>query len=143
MDANFYDIVDLNVGNEVEFFGRVFKITDCDRFTRNFLNRCGIAVPDPINTPVDPYLEHRSHESDTMLPRKPRKKIDTLGQFLANDRKVNCCVETYFSSDLYLLLRSYVSMVIGMIRKRISDTYTIWRYIIILQMIQLTLKKTS
>lgn len=91
MDDNFYDVADLNVGREVEFFGKVFKITDCDRFTRNFLNRSGIPVPDPIETPEDPYLEARRHAADGMLPKKPSRKVDTLKQFLENDRKVKRC----------------------------------------------------
>ncbi|KAK4880112.1 hypothetical protein RN001_008258 [Aquatica leii] len=88
MDANFYDIIDLNIGNEVEFYGRVYKITDCDRFTRNFLNRCGITVPDPISIPDDPYYKDRARMSEAMFPKKPNRKTDTLGKFLKNDRKV-------------------------------------------------------
>ncbi|CAH1962003.1 unnamed protein product [Acanthoscelides obtectus] len=88
MDANFYDIIDFNVGREIEFYGRVFKITNCDKFTRTFLNRCGIAVPDPIVAPTDPYLIIRAHERDAMQPRRPNRAVDTLGKFLANDKKV-------------------------------------------------------
>lgn len=55
----FYDIIDFNIGKEIEFYGKVFKLTNCDLFTRNFLNRLGIAVPDPINTPDDPYFTGR------------------------------------------------------------------------------------
>lgn len=88
MDDNFYDILDFNVGREVEFFGKVFKLTDCDRFTRNFLNRCGIAVPDPIGTPEDPYMKVRSHDKDCVLPKKRNLRTDTLGQFLEYDHKV-------------------------------------------------------
>lgn len=55
----FYDIIDLNIGKEPEIFGRVYKIVDCDQFTRRFLNRMGISVPDPIEVPKDPYAELR------------------------------------------------------------------------------------
>lgn len=58
-DDLFYDIVDFNVGREVELYGKVFKITNCDQFTRNFLNRLGIPVPDPVTTPADPYQVDR------------------------------------------------------------------------------------
>lgn len=88
MDENFYELIDLNVGREVEFYGKVFKITDCDKFTRNFLNRSGIPVPDPLSTPTDPYLDRRSHIKDGMQPKKPSTHVDTLKQFLENDRKV-------------------------------------------------------
>ncbi|CAH1368316.1 hypothetical protein MTP99_009686 [Tenebrio molitor] len=87
MDDNFHEMIDLNIGKEVEFYGRVFKITNCDRFTRNFLNRCGIAVPDSLNMPGDPYLELRIQETGTGK-KKGKKKEDALGKFLANDRKV-------------------------------------------------------
>ncbi|KAJ8965173.1 hypothetical protein NQ314_004316 [Rhamnusium bicolor] len=88
MDDNFYDIIDFNIGREVELYGRVFRITNCDKFTRTFLNRCGIFVPDPTPSPSDPYLDIRSHEKDALQPRKPSKSVDTLGKFLANDKKI-------------------------------------------------------
>lgn len=84
MDDNFYEVIDLNVGKEVEFYGKVFKITNCDKFTRNFLNRCGIAVPDPLESPCDPW-----RQKDMMIPKMyGKKKEHALGQFLENDRKV-------------------------------------------------------
>lgn len=88
MDENFYDIIDFNIGREVELYGRVFKITNCDRFTRTFLNRCGIFVPDPSIAPTDPYTEIREHEKDGMQAKKPNRTIDTLGKFLEYDKKV-------------------------------------------------------
>lgn len=56
---DFYDIIDFNVGKTVDLHGRLFKITNCDDFTRVFLNRLGIAVPDPIAMPADPYTLKR------------------------------------------------------------------------------------
>ncbi|KAH1014075.1 hypothetical protein HUJ04_002970 [Dendroctonus ponderosae] len=88
MDFNFYDVMDFNIGREVEFYGRVLKITNCDKFTRTFLNRCGISVPDPIVGPGDPYMELRSHDKDAVQPKKPNRTKDSLGKFLENDRKV-------------------------------------------------------
>lgn len=88
MDSNFYDILDFNIGREMEFYGRVFKVTDCDTFTRNFLNRCGIAVPDPITTPMDPFMVKRNRMKEGMMPKKPSTTVDALGKFLANDKKV-------------------------------------------------------
>lgn len=89
MDENFYDIIDFNVGREVELYGRVFKITSCDRFTRTFLNRCGIFVPDPSIIPTDPYMEIREHGKDAMQAKKPNRTIDTLGKFLKYDKVVS------------------------------------------------------
>ncbi|XP_011304473.1 EF-hand domain-containing family member C2 [Fopius arisanus] len=81
----FYDILDLNIGKEPEIFGRVYKIVNCDKFTKIFLNRMGIPVPDPIDLPSDPYIERRSVPT---FAKKPNRKIDTLGKFLTYDRKV-------------------------------------------------------
>ncbi|XP_065162838.1 EF-hand domain-containing family member C2-like isoform X2 [Atheta coriaria] len=88
MDDNFYDILDFNIGREIEVFGKFIKLTNCDKFTRNFLNRQGISVPDPINTPADPFLVDRAKTAATSLARKPNKTVDTFGQFLKNDRKL-------------------------------------------------------
>ncbi|KAK2575490.1 hypothetical protein KPH14_011217 [Odynerus spinipes] len=81
----FYDIIDLNIGKEPEIFGRVYKIVDCDKFTRRFLNRMGIPVPDPIEIPKDPYVEARKIPA---FPKKPKRKIDRLGNFLKYDKQV-------------------------------------------------------
>ncbi|KAF7284998.1 EF-hand domain-containing family member C2-like [Rhynchophorus ferrugineus] len=88
MDDNFYEFIDFNIGREIELYGKVFKITNCDHFSRTFLNRCGISVPDPIVVPIDPYMNIRSHDKDSMQPKKPNRNVDTLGKFLENDKKV-------------------------------------------------------
>lgn len=66
-NEDFYDILDFNIGKEVELYGRVYKITNCDTFTRAFLNRTGIHVPDPINIPPDPYMVQQ--EKVSLLPQ--------------------------------------------------------------------------
>nr|XP_012216880.1 PREDICTED: EF-hand domain-containing family member C2-like [Linepithema humile] len=81
----YYDILDLNIGKEPEIYGRVYKIIDCDKFTRQFLNRMGIPVPDPIDLPKDPYSEIRKVET---FPKKPGHTTSTLGNFLKYDRQV-------------------------------------------------------
>ncbi|XP_046141225.1 EF-hand domain-containing family member C2-like [Osmia bicornis bicornis] len=81
----YYDIIDLNIGKELEIFGRVYKVVDCDKFTRRFLNRMGIPVPDPINIPKDPNAELRKFET---FPKKPNRRIDTRGDFLKYDKQV-------------------------------------------------------
>lgn len=48
----FLSILDLNVNQTVRIFDRVYHITDCDKFTRNFLNDAGIAVTDPVAMPT-------------------------------------------------------------------------------------------
>ncbi|KAJ8680578.1 hypothetical protein QAD02_016365 [Eretmocerus hayati] len=82
----YYDILDLNVGGEPKIFGRVYKIIDCDKFTRHFLNRMGIAVPDPIDSPDDPERERIEREK---APKTPMPKKDPpLKNFLRYDKKI-------------------------------------------------------
>lgn len=88
MDDNFYDVLDLNIGREVELFGRVFKIYDCDRFTRNYLNRLGLQVPDPIPCPEDLYLKEREKAKDALHAKKPSHSKHDLANFLLYDRKI-------------------------------------------------------
>ncbi|CAG9561858.1 unnamed protein product [Danaus chrysippus] len=75
----YYDVLDLNVGREVTFFGKVFKIVNCDNFTRVFMNRLGINVPDPI-----PWPDAIERTPDTARPPKHRP----FRQFLDFDRQV-------------------------------------------------------
>ena len=44
-DDRFYTYDQFNVGAEVCFYGRVYKLIDCDPFTRNFLTKMGVRVP--------------------------------------------------------------------------------------------------
>lgn len=74
---SFYDILDLNVGKEIEIYGRVYKITNCDNFTRTFLNRCGIPVPDPINVPDDPYKQFRASVFFLMFKQVFRNTVES------------------------------------------------------------------
>lgn len=48
----FVDVLDLNVNQSIMLFDRVYFITGCDKFTRYFLNRCGITVPDDLGQPA-------------------------------------------------------------------------------------------
>ncbi|XP_046966018.1 EF-hand domain-containing family member C2-like [Vanessa cardui] len=75
----YYDLLDLNIGREVTFYGKVFKIVNCDNFTRGFLNRLGINVSDPI-----PWPDAIERTPDTNRPPKHRP----FRQFLDFDRQV-------------------------------------------------------
>lgn len=49
----YYTVVDLNIGKSPTIFGRVYTIFDCDKFTRQFLTRLGIYVPEPDLEPTE------------------------------------------------------------------------------------------
>jgi hypothetical protein len=53
----YYTLEHFNVGCDVALYGKVFKICGCDGFTRKFLNRLGIPVPQNMELPCDPATE--------------------------------------------------------------------------------------
>ena len=92
-DDTFYTIEDFNVQKEVAFYGKKFKLIDCDPFTRNFLTKIGARVPVPLPPPEDPYNKMRNVQDGTQNPLRPYERVDTLKQFLDHDRHVlrfNC-----------------------------------------------------
>lgn len=87
-DDTFYTIEDFNVQKELTFYGKKFKITNCDSFTVNFLTKIGVRVADPIEAPSDPYKGLRDLQDGAQNPLRPYERVDTLKQFLDHDRQV-------------------------------------------------------
>jgi hypothetical protein len=54
-DDEFYTVEDFNVGEELNLYSRVFKITNCDQFTTNFLTKLGVRIGQREQVPEDPY----------------------------------------------------------------------------------------
>ncbi|XP_050405661.2 EF-hand domain-containing family member C2 [Patella vulgata] len=84
----FYTVEDFNIDNEINLYSKIFKITNCDNFTYNFLRKLGIKISQPADIPVDPYGEYRKGMDGSMQPLRPYEKHDTLKQFLDHDRHV-------------------------------------------------------
>mmetsp|Transcript_2910 Transcript_2910/g.11091 ORF Transcript_2910/g.11091 Transcript_2910/m.11091 type:complete len:739 (-) Transcript_2910:132-2348(-) len=108
----FYSIEDLNIGEEVTLYGKTFRIVDCDKFTRDFLEMVGVPVSTPEDYPQDQYTTQRNKLKESMSARiqmteqdrefkrfmeytskgrhcKPSKVEQSAAQqFLKNDRKV-------------------------------------------------------
>lgn len=92
-DDTFYTVEDFNIQKELELYGKRFKLTDCDPFTRNFLTKIGVRVADPVEAPNDPYKNIRQVQDGTQNPLRPYERADSLKQFLDHDRhvlKFNC-----------------------------------------------------
>jgi len=87
-DDQFYTVEDFNVGKEIMLYARVFKLTGCDDFSKNFLRKLGVRVSIPASNPDDPYMDHRKAMDESMQPLRPYEKHDTLKQFLDHDRHV-------------------------------------------------------
>uniref|UniRef100_H0VRE5 EF-hand domain-containing family member C2 n=1 Tax=Cavia porcellus TaxID=10141 RepID=H0VRE5_CAVPO len=73
---------------DIIFYGRTFKIYDCDKFTKNFLRKIGVKLNPPGQRPEDPYLKMRKETLDHVEPLRPYESFDTLKQFLEYDGKV-------------------------------------------------------
>ena len=86
---------------DLSIYGRVFRIIDCDDFTRSFYNNEGISLCNPERYPDDPFektraminmkqtppdLAEQKNYIEVMLKGgRPNKNLES---FLDNDRKV-------------------------------------------------------
>jgi len=132
-DGGFYGVADLNVGTQIDLYGRVFMLTSADNFTVSFLSGLGISVSPEIEVPTDPYTMTREDMkmqitrnqkyfhprcADDDLIRNMEARLgcsstllepDKLDQFLKYDRKV---LRFYLAWDdrksLYGELRPFV-----------------------------------
>ncbi|XP_030201304.1 EF-hand domain-containing protein 1 isoform X1 [Gadus morhua] len=80
-----YHWKDLNLALDLEVYGVLYRITNCDSFTREFLESEGILVNDPEPMPVDPYTSHRAPPQRSYVSPS---NFDHQKQFLTMDRKV-------------------------------------------------------
>ncbi|XP_026947325.1 EF-hand domain-containing family member C2 [Sagmatias obliquidens] len=87
-EDQFYTVHRFNINIDIVFYGRTFKIYDCDTFTKNFLKKIGVKLNPPGQWPEDPYLKTRREKLDCMEPLRPYQSFDALKQFLEYDRKV-------------------------------------------------------
>ena len=56
----YYSWKDLNLRMNLELYGRVFRITDCDDFTRRFFSNEGVALNPAEANPSDPFVQTRA-----------------------------------------------------------------------------------
>jgi hypothetical protein len=112
----YFGINDFNVGIEVTIYGRTFKVTDCDAFTRDYLTgTLGIIVGGSSDVPSDPHKEILQDAADRIKPGRPYFRDDTLRQFLDHDRQVLrfYCVwddtVSIFGDKRYMVLHYYLS----------------------------------
>nr|KAJ3415719.1 EF-hand domain-containing protein 1 [Polyrhizophydium stewartii] len=85
--TEFYTVRDLNVGINITFYGKTFRIVSCDKFTENYLTKTeGITL-----NPPEPML-HDQYQGQRARPVRVNnfgpERNDKLKRFLENDRKV-------------------------------------------------------
>ncbi|KAM9851213.1 EF-hand domain-containing family member C2 [Aulostomus maculatus] len=84
----FFNIFHFNINQQMVLYSRIFTLTNCDPFTRNFLTKLGVRLNDPVTVPDDPYSNLREQMEESMKPLRPYERRDSLKQFLDHDRKV-------------------------------------------------------
>merc|ERR1711871_1816254 len=108
--GEFYTVLDFKLGTDITFYGRTFRVVDCDAFTAQFFEENNLELGEPEDYPYNPFdaqytvmkqkeVENRGmssvktddlmHWTEAMLG-KPTNLIneDKLAQFLKYDRKV-------------------------------------------------------
>ncbi|KAK5611875.1 hypothetical protein CRENBAI_007923 [Crenichthys baileyi] len=82
-----YHWKDLNLGMDLEVYGVKYHITQCDPFTKEFMESEGIVLNEPEPMPEDPY-SRRCNKPNLELSHTTTSTFDKLYQFLHMDRKV-------------------------------------------------------
>ncbi|KAI8855229.1 hypothetical protein BC829DRAFT_438644 [Chytridium lagenaria] len=78
---------DFNVGINITFYGKTFRIVNCDKFTERYLRETeNIELNQKEEIPSDPYQDIRNRP--LRYPHHSIEKNDKLRRFLENDRKV-------------------------------------------------------
>lgn len=99
--TEYYTWKDLNLGMNFDVYGRVFRIIDCDDFTRKFYANEGGALNPAEQFPDDPFIktraminmkqtppDHEEHKNYIEVMLKGGRPNKNLQSFLENDRKV-------------------------------------------------------
>lgn len=83
--GDMYDFRDFNLGVELEIYGRMFRITNCDNFTRQYMAEQGITLNREESAPPDPYT---AKHNGPVRQTQQETKTDNLKKFLQYDRNV-------------------------------------------------------
>ena len=125
--SNFYNWSDLNLSFNLNVYGRIFRIVDCDQFTKDFYSNEGKALNSPEQFPEDPFKHTRAMINMKQTPPdqaelknyievqlKGGRPNKNLKSFLENDRKVlsfNILWEdrSYDGGDKHYILNYFLS----------------------------------
>lgn len=122
-----YNWKDLNIGMNLNIYGRVFRIVDSDDFTKRFYANESTALNAPEGYPDDPFVktramitmkqnppdlaEHKNYIEVMLKGGRPNKNLDS---FLKNDRRVLSFYilwedNSYDGGDKYYVLNFFLS----------------------------------
>ena len=122
-----YDWTDLRLGMDLNVYTRVFRIIDCDDFTRAFYSSEGVDLGAAESYPDDPFIhtraminmkqnppdlaEHKAYNEAKLKGGRPNKNLKS---FLDNDRRVLSFKilwqdRTYDGGDKFYTLNFFLS----------------------------------
>jgi hypothetical protein len=118
----FVNLNDLYIGAELSIYGRIFRLTDCDDFTRAFFANNGIDLGSPEDYPLDPFtkkhtVEPTSHNKlmhphkefmEASLGKQMGVEIQATQKFLKNDGKVLRFYCVWSDNKMYGEQRPYI-----------------------------------
>lgn len=121
-DGTCINLGDLQVGADISMYGRTFRITDADTFTRDYYVANGASLSPAVETPQDNFTKRSTVEPTTynklMHPMKEHMEaslgkqmginIRATQQFLQNDGKVLRFYCIFRDNKLYGELRPYI-----------------------------------
>ncbi|CDI84259.1 hypothetical protein, conserved [Eimeria acervulina] len=143
--SGFVTFTDLKLGAELELYGRVFKILDCDEFTRWFCKNAGHEIGEAVELPNDTFFqafvmkqrpnctpspavlsEIRAARAFAEASRGNTCTNKLLYQYLQNDRKVlafHCYWENQqnFGCRTYYKLHYFLSGQRGKLPKKLGE----------------------
>ncbi len=126
-DGQIYTYRDLNLGTDLNIYGRVFRIINCDEFTRQFFSNEGINLNNSERMPDDPFDKTRAMINMRQTPPdlaeqkeyvevmlKGGRPNKALSKFLENDRKVLSYKivwqdRSYDGGDKYFVLNYFLA----------------------------------
>ncbi|KAM4713130.1 EF-hand domain-containing protein 1 [Anableps anableps] len=89
---------DLNLGMDMEVYGVKYHITQCDLFTKKFMESEGIVLNDPEPMPEDPYSRSRM-KPNLQISNPGPSKSDKFDRFLHMDTMVLRFYALWVESD--------------------------------------------
>ncbi|CAH1403259.1 unnamed protein product [Nezara viridula] len=79
---------DINLGMDMDIYGIVYHICDCDQYTRAWLESQGIELDQPEDMPIDPYSQKRGVINNVQQRVTPNVDEDKLKKFLDYDKRI-------------------------------------------------------
>ncbi|KAL0231877.1 hypothetical protein GEMRC1_011281 [Eukaryota sp. GEM-RC1] len=91
-----------NVGESINIFGRVYRLVDCDKSTRQFLTSNGVEVPSPLPIPQDTYTDviRKTIEDHSSYCITPNLDELPFRKFLNLDGKVLCFYASWQDAEV-------------------------------------------